>query len=82
MLRGLGHEEALVVETMEDVRRRDQERLELQLVGGITAGRSLLRGNMPTPEPAPLTEPQHPGRALNPEAARVIQAENERTPAG
>jgi len=82
VLRGLGHEEALVVETMEDVRRRDQERLELQLVGGITAGRSLLRGNMPTPEPAPLTEPQHPGRALNPEAARVIQAENERTPAG
>jgi glutathione-regulated potassium-efflux system protein KefB len=82
VLRGLGHEEALVVETMEDVRRRDQERLELQLVGGITAGRSLLRGNMPTPEPAPLTEPQHPGRALNPEAARVIQAKNERTPAG
>jgi glutathione-regulated potassium-efflux system protein KefB len=81
VLRGLGHEEALVAETMADVRRRDQERLELQLAGGITAGRALLRGNMTTPEPAPLTQPQHEGRALNPAAAQVIRHEDQSAPA-
>ena len=30
---------------MEDVRRRDAERLELEIVGGIYAGRELIRGN-------------------------------------
>ena len=57
-----------VAETMADVRRRDQERLELQLVGGITAGRALMRGNVATPEPAPLTRPQH--EAARPQSTR------------
>lgn len=57
---------------MADVRRRDEERLDLQITGGITAGRSLLRGNMPTPEPAPLTVPRRPARGLNEEAAKLI----------
>ena len=61
---------------MADVRRRDQERLELQLVGGITAGRALLRGNLATPEPAPLTRPQRETRALNDGAAAVIERED------
>jgi glutathione-regulated potassium-efflux system protein KefB len=81
VLRALGHEEALVAETMADVRRRDAERLELQLVDGITAGRALLRGNMTTPEPAPLTRPQHEGRALNPAAAQAIRHEDQGAPA-
>jgi len=73
VLEGLGFATDEVAETIEDVRRRDQERLELQVVGGITAGRTLLRGNVATPEPAPLTRPQHEAVALNPEAAAVIE---------
>jgi glutathione-regulated potassium-efflux system protein KefB len=45
-------------ETIAEVRRRDKERLELQIVSGLTAGRSLLRGNMPTPMPEPFTPPR------------------------
>ena len=36
---------------MDDVRRRDQERLELQLAEGIFAGRDLMRGARPVPTP-------------------------------
>ena len=32
---------------MADVRERDQMRFERQLVGGITAARDLIRGNIP-----------------------------------
>jgi glutathione-regulated potassium-efflux system protein KefB len=45
-------------ETIADVRRRDKERLALQVVSGIQAGRSLMRGNMTTPMPEPLTPPR------------------------
>ena len=40
VLRGLGFGEREVLETMTDVRRRDEERHEQQLVGGIGAGRA------------------------------------------
>ena len=73
VLAGLGFEAEEVAETMADVRQRDQERFQLQLAGGITAGRALMRGNLATPEPAPLTRPLHGPRALNPEAADVIE---------
>jgi len=73
VLAGLGFEAEEVAGTLADVRQRDQERFELQLAGGITAGRALMRGNLPTPEPAPLTRPQHGPRALNAEAAGVIE---------
>jgi len=76
VLRGLGFDEQVVTETMADVRRRDTERLELQLAGGITAGRSLMRGNLATPEPAPLTRPQREGRALNDAAAEAIERDD------
>jgi glutathione-regulated potassium-efflux system protein KefB len=75
VLKGLGFDAAEVDETMDDVRRRDQERLQLQMVGGVTAGRSLLRGNQTMPEPVPLTRPQRESRALNPAAAEVIDGE-------
>jgi glutathione-regulated potassium-efflux system protein KefB len=75
VLAGLGFQPADVAETMDDVRRRDRERLELQLVGGITAGRSLMRGNLATPEPAPLTPPQRQPRPLDAATAAVIAAE-------
>ena len=73
VLDGLGFDAEQVAETLADVRRRDQERFELQLAGGITAGRTLMRGNLATPEPAPLTQPRHGARALNPEAAAAMR---------
>ena len=42
------------------MRRRDDERLDLQIAGGLTAGRWLMRGNMPTPRPEPLSRPRRP----------------------
>jgi glutathione-regulated potassium-efflux system protein KefB len=72
VLRGLGFDEVVAAETMADVRRRDAERLELQVAGGLGAGRYLLRGNLATPEPAPLTRPQGDCRPLNAEAARAL----------
>lgn len=54
VLVGLGHSQAVAKDAIEDVRTRDLERLELQKAGGLTAGRWLLRGNLPTPEPEPL----------------------------
>jgi glutathione-regulated potassium-efflux system protein KefB len=53
---GLSSDEA--DEAVADVRRRDKERLELQLVSGLTAGRSLWRNNMPTPMPEPFKPPR------------------------
>ncbi len=53
---GLSRDEA--DEAIADVRRRDKERLELQVVGGLSAGRSLWRGNIPTPMPEPFTPPR------------------------
>jgi glutathione-regulated potassium-efflux system protein KefB len=76
VLAGLGFEADAVAETMADVRARDRERLELQVVGGITAGRSLMRGNLATPEPEPLARPQRPPRTLNEGAAAVIGRED------
>jgi glutathione-regulated potassium-efflux system protein KefB len=71
VLRGLGYSADEVAATMTDVRQRDEDRLGLQLIGGVMAGRSLMRSNQVTPEPAPLTRPKHEARALNPEAAEA-----------
>ncbi len=65
-LRILGLEEAEAAEIMADVRRRDSERLDMQLTGGIYAGTGLLKGNAPTP--APLAQPRKPGQVMNPGA--------------
>ena len=75
VLRGLGYAADEIAETLADVRQRDQDRLGQQLIGGITAGRSLMRNNQPTPEPAPLVRPKHEPRGLNPEAAQAIEDE-------
>ena len=69
-LKRLGVEEEEVAEIIEDVRRRDAERLDLQLAGGIQAGRGLMKGNAPVP--APLATPRRKGRALNEETAGVL----------
>lgn len=46
-LRRLGVEPETIADVMADVRERDAERFERQLVGGIRAARDLIRGNIP-----------------------------------
>lgn len=78
-LERLGVDPDEAAEIVADVRRRDQARFEAQLVGGITAGRVYMAGNMPVP--TPLTQPRRAGRALNDETAGVLagtQAETAR----
>ncbi|MFN3514772.1 MAG: monovalent cation:proton antiporter-2 (CPA2) family protein [Phenylobacterium sp.] len=74
----LGVDEVEVAEAIRDVRRRDAERLELQLAGGLTAGQYLMRNNVQTPKPEPFAKPRREPEALNPEAAGLIA---EREPA-
>jgi len=68
----LGVDEAEADEVMLDVRRRDEQRLEMQIAGGLRAGLTLMRGNVATTQPAPLVVPRREGEALNKEAADVI----------
>jgi len=70
-LRQLGVPDEDAVELMDEVRRRDAERLEIQVAGGIYAGNQLLRGNQPTP--TPLAKPRQEGRAGNEETAAAIR---------
>ncbi|ACG76732.1 glutathione-regulated potassium efflux protein B [Phenylobacterium zucineum HLK1] len=72
VLHGLGVDEAEAAEIIQDVRERDNERFQLQLTGGLAAGRYLMRGNMPTPTPEPFSVPRRGGEALNPEAAEAL----------
>ena len=65
----LGMDEGQAAETVGDGRRRDEARLDLQLTGGIKAGRQLMRGNMPTPQPAPYIKPRREGKLLNEDEA-------------
>ncbi|MGD9980724.1 MAG: monovalent cation:proton antiporter-2 (CPA2) family protein [Hyphomonadaceae bacterium] len=72
VLRELGFSDLEIGETLEDVRERDAERFEMQLAGGIEAGRGLWRNNTQTPEPTPFTVPRREGRGLNKEAEDII----------
>lgn len=69
----MGVDEVEAADIMRDVRRRDAERLELQIAGGLQEGRWLMRGNIATPTPEPFSVPRHGGRALNEEAADVLK---------
>jgi glutathione-regulated potassium-efflux system protein KefB len=62
VLLGMGVPQDEAVEIAEDVRRRDEERLDLQVASDIYAGVSLIRGNAPVP--APLTKPKAAGRVV------------------
>lgn len=72
VLVGLGVDESEADELVTDVRRRDEERLALQIVGGLRAGQSLIRGNMETPQPAPLATPSRETRPLSVETADLL----------
>ncbi len=67
---GLGVDPDEAAEIIRDIRQRDDERLDLQLAGGIRAGNDLMKGNMPVP--GPLIKPRQPGRALSEETASVL----------
>ncbi len=71
----LGVPEDEAADVMEGVRKRDAERLELQMVDGLLAGRDLMKRNIPTP--APLTPPKREGRALSPETAAIASGKSE-----
>jgi glutathione-regulated potassium-efflux system protein KefB len=60
VLLGMGVPEDEAREIAEDVRRRDEERLDLQVASDINAGVDLVHGNAPIP--APLTKPKTPGK--------------------
>ncbi|WP_020181220.1 monovalent cation:proton antiporter-2 (CPA2) family protein [Methylopila sp. M107] len=61
---GVDPERAAEIEA--DVRRRDAQRLEIQRVDGITAGRHLSYTNRPTPEP--LSMPKRKGGKIDEDA--------------
>lgn len=69
---GLGVDPAEAADIVRDIRQRDEDRLDLQLAGGIHAGNDLMKGNMPVP--GPLIKPRQPGRPLNKETASVLPA--------
>ena len=71
----LGVSDAEAAEIVLDVRRRDAERFELELAGGLGAGLALLRGN--APKPIPLTAPTREARALSEETALVTRGAGE-----
>lgn len=77
VLKDLGFSEDEARDTIEDVRRRDEERLTLQVAGGLTAGRSLWRNNTSTPQPAPYVKPRRESQALNEEAAEALDDEHD-----
>jgi glutathione-regulated potassium-efflux system protein KefB len=64
VLTDLGFDEDTADEAIFDVRRRDEQRRELELVSGLSAGRSLLRGNLRTPVPEPFVPPRRPGEVV------------------
>ncbi len=73
VLVNLGVDTSEADELVLDVRRRDEQRLEMQIAGGLRAGLSLMRGNIATTQPAPLVVPRKKAQALNEEAAETIE---------
>ena len=71
-LEGLDVPEEEAAEITDEVRRRDRQRLDIQLCDGLFAGRELMYGNRPVP--GPLTPPRRAGQALNPEAEAAMRA--------
>ena len=79
VLSDMGLNDDGVAETIEDVRRRDEERFALQMAGGLSAGRGLMRNNVPTPRPAPYVPPKREAAALSEETAEVLDDDGEKT---
>jgi glutathione-regulated potassium-efflux system protein KefB len=69
-LQALDVPEAEAAAIAEEIRRRDAERFQLELVGGFGAGRDLMIGN--APKPTPFTKPLRESEALNADAAATL----------
>ncbi|MCP4381138.1 MAG: potassium transporter [Hyphomicrobiales bacterium] len=69
---GIPQEEA--AETIADVRRRDSERLKLQMTEGLYSGRDLIKTG---PTPVPLSQPKREPQALSEETAEVADMPEE-----
>jgi monovalent cation:proton antiporter-2 (CPA2) family protein len=72
-LEALGFTHDLAQEVADDIRRRDVERIALQLAEGEAAGRDLMHTRVVTPEP--LVKPKHSATALNQAAQDVTEEE-------
>lgn len=77
VMRELGFNDIEIEETIEDVRDRDAARFEMQLAGGIEAGRALMRNNTMTPQPTPFTVPRREGKVVN-ESTPAAETEKEK----
>lgn len=69
LLEGIGVAEEEAKEIVADVRRRDSDRLKLQLQDGIMAGMDHLHT---APVPEPLVQPRHQGQAISSETKEVL----------
>lgn len=78
-LEALGANEESAYEISQEVRRRDEERLAIQAVEGMTAGSDKLRVRPVTPEP--LIKPLREGRRMNSGDAHRPEAGSESAPA-
>ncbi|RZJ96748.1 MAG: potassium transporter [Brevundimonas sp.] len=83
VLTELGVSDSDVADTIADVGRRDDAILDVQVTGGLAAGRGMMRGNMVTPTPEPYVKPRREGRVINAdEAGDAIEAEERAEKAG
>ncbi len=65
VLEGLGFDEDDAMDAVADVRQRDEERRELELLGGLEAGRVMIRNNTATPQPGPFVRPKRAGQVID-----------------
>ena len=73
---GVPKEDAL--EIVEEVRRRDAERVQLELSEGVMAGTRLMIGNVaPGPTPTPFTRPRSTATPLTAETAEATQGRHD-----
>lgn len=71
------------VETIDGVRRRDEERFAIQMAEGIYGGRDLMLKPQQEPTPAPLSPPKRAAQPLSAETAVVAEERRkEDEPAG
>jgi monovalent cation:proton antiporter-2 (CPA2) family protein len=73
VLEGLGLAHDRAVEVADYIRQRDMDRLALEQVEGIAAGRDLVWKQRVRPEP--LSQPVRQSEALNPEARELVRSE-------
>lgn len=73
VLREIDIPEEEVSEISQDIRRRDAQRFELELVGNLGDGRKLMRGNIQ--KQTPLVEPRREARVLSADTAEAVESE-------